>query len=1490
MASEPSETEREEIEEDIERLQLALQADEDDKSECESDDEDALRIVENADNDGDISQQGFTQSEDGSMHVETNIIGIDELPVNADTSLALNRTYQELILDSLRKIEIALSENREKQNLLEEGLEQKTIAPKPKEKEEGTKKKSLVSYFKPYFKGSFGQYPPDNDDVKLKRVMKELEQNIQPPPAWSSAQRKTLQEAVKNDALKQLLTPLMNRKELLIEKSDALQSELGILGYQLRQRNEALEEEEDEEGGVSEYQEEEREAIEKLKIHIDQKNQTLKEIQDKIQAVDQEMESVKGKPTVSLLNSVDINTVDWLMIANSVMEGKRTVIECQKMWKNVLHPSINKGPWPKDEITKLQSLVEVHQMSNWPAIAEELGTRRTPFQCLQYYQQYLNETYSKREWTNEEDTMLQEVVENCQYGEWISWGQVSYFIDGRSPQQCQNRWIAINPNIKRGKWSLQEDCRLITAVRLHGVKAWSTVQDYIPGRTAVQCRDRYLSALDPNLKTPNLWSYEEDKKILTLVNKDMEEQGRVSWVKIARQLPGRSDNSVLVRYKRLMAWKAKCEWVDEQPESDRQAMGLLNVKTTGKNKTAAQKKKEVEQTSQAFKLAEINDGIKRDDYLKQLEDKKKGELVVPRPPLMCRYSTRSFKHVWDRKKQLFNMIHTHLAKEIPNVVTPDQRQALPNQTYEQFKDFTSLNERQQEVLKTLLKEKAPGEITVREILNMSRSIKDSRNHVAKIKKRFEEDGILDRKMQEVIMWKLFYDTCITFRRRCGRPRKFPILDRLAKMDEEKKEQITNITMSLLMNALDVDQKAALNNYKHKTDSKKREVPPEDLTFLEKLCTVRKEEKKEEPKGDKSNLGNESDITLGMPYVRLDDEALERRARIGNVDKSKESSVNDTQPTSTSEIPQTARPKNVRIIKLPPGQKLKPGTKISDLMNKDFASDIQVYNFTRSTVTSDTEGKEMASSTADNNEGPLNLPSTSAATDITTPQVLSTESGSRKNPDKLPTIGEGGSRDIEILPLEPNVSGSITASSPVIHIPDESSQNIITVQPLMTNVDSSLVPNSMSQSEPVSTSTVVCASSSSTITESVQNQDLALPSGSQSEIPTGTNVQMQPQSSQSTEKSTVSNVQMPSSSKVKVLPPCLTTMQAFEGILLHKRLLMIRAGNLYNKLLFKRRSSHLQMELNKRRLEKIKQEPQQSPALDLLKTMRKMDQTSNSIKSTERDTAGGRLKIDDDLVIRDPLAVARKTKAYQQLQQRFKALFMWPALLSTIAPAKTDESNMTRYISTHAKIGRKLKKIVQREAFEKAGKKRGKTGRRKRNDKRENSLMINVKESDQRNAEDTNNSEMKTCNTENSATNMNGSNTEMGDSNAENGQEVPPKEKPISHHKQIQNVLSRIKNQNTELIRLSGARKRSIDVVDGPDIPSDIFDDVSPGIESNGLDCECVGGGRIEHDPSKKKLQIYGYSQGFGRADHAITAAILSRKFKYENVTFSNDGY
>ena len=44
------------------------------------------------------------------------------------------------------------------------------------------------------------------------------------------------------------------------------------------------------------------------------------------------------------------------------------------------------------------------------------------------------------------------------------------------------------------------------------------------------------------------------------------------------------------------------------------------------------------------------------------------------------------------------------------------------------------------------------------------------------------------------------------------------------------------------------------------------------------------------------------------------------------------------------------------------------------------------------------------------------------------------------------------------------------------------------------------------------------------------------------------------------------------------------------------------------------------------------------------------------------------------------------------------------------------------------------------------------------------------------------------------------------------------------------------------------------------ITADIFEQVSPAIEDQGLDCEVLGGGRILHESKNKKIEIFGYSQ------------------------------
>ena len=72
---------------------------------------------------------------------------------------------------------------------------------------------------------------------------------------------------------------------------------------------------------------------------------------------------------------------------------------------------------------------------------------------------------------------------------------------------------------------------------------------------------------------------------------------------------------------------------------------------------------------------------------------------------------------------------------------------------------------------------------------------------------------------------------------------------------------------------------------------------------------------------------------------------------------------------------------------------------------------------------------------------------------------------------------------------------------------------------------------------------------------------------------------------------------------------------------------------------------------------------------------------------------------------------------------------------------------------------------------------------------------------------------------------------------------------------------------------------------------DIFELVEPSIVKHKCKAKCVGGGRILHDPTVKSILVYGYSQGYGRADHSIAHKLLKEKYpSYEDIQWSNEGY
>lgn len=68
----------------------------------------------------------------------------------------------------------------------------------------------------------------------------------------------------------------------------------------------------------------------------------------------------------------------------------------------------------------------------------------------------------------------------------------------------------------------------------------------------------------------------------------------------------------------------------------------------------------------------------------------------------------------------------------------------------------------------------------------------------------------------------------------------------------------------------------------------------------------------------------------------------------------------------------------------------------------------------------------------------------------------------------------------------------------------------------------------------------------------------------------------------------------------------------------------------------------------------------------------------------------------------------------------------------------------------------------------------------------------------------------------------------------------------------------------------------------------IFEKVNPAMEALGMECKCLGGGKIEHNSAEKKLRVFGESTAFGKADHSVSADKLKSTFKDYDITWSDD--
>lgn len=143
-------------------------------------------------------------------------------------------------------------------------------------------------------------------------------------------------------------------------------------------------------------------------------------------------------------------------------------------------------------------------------------------------------------WSEDEDSRLVNLMQNFTSNKWSI---IAQHMGSRSAVQCMNRWTKIlKPGLLKGYWSKEEDELLQEWVQANGPKKWSECAKLIKKRSAKQCRERWLNHLDPKIRRDE-WTPEEDQQIFELYKKY-----GTSWSKLAKEMNGRSENSIKNRF------------------------------------------------------------------------------------------------------------------------------------------------------------------------------------------------------------------------------------------------------------------------------------------------------------------------------------------------------------------------------------------------------------------------------------------------------------------------------------------------------------------------------------------------------------------------------------------------------------------------------------------------------------------------------------------------------------------------------------------------------------------------------------------------------------------------------------------------------------------------------------------------------------------------------------------------------------------------------
>nr|XP_054918791.1 uncharacterized protein LOC126547228 isoform X4 [Dermacentor andersoni] len=486
-------------------------------------------------------------------------------PPSINECLRVNRLYQNELMSAIETLKEHLATNRENQKMVNELVANARKRPG----QLPPRKRSWVVFGHPYFKDINGMRAPMNDDEVSRRRLCLQDPYLYGPKPWFDKEIALLQISIQKNLIKTITDSCMQRREYLM---------------QFKKNN----------------------------------CETAKEVEE----LDAKVASLE-KMGLDQLREMTDRSIDWCAISANDIGIHHSPQQCELMWKNKLSRDVS--AWtPKEDIV-LKALVKKLGLHEWDKVAAQLGGRRTPFQCAERYMQHFNKCIKSGAFTKNEDMQLLKLIDEHRVDGEIRWDKVTLSMPTRTRMQLSYRWERVlNPNLRRGKFSEDEDKMLVIAVETYGHQ-WVTIKDYLPGRTSHQCRERYANTFSGNLVFGH-WSPQEDLELIKMIQK----HGIGKWSRVASEMTSRSDHMIKTRYHRLcklfstkdleklkdgdprMTMEQKCDWLYTRLLSHNYAIAISDDESPETTNNSKVRRK---RTKASRKMYQQEDIVMQKDFM-----------------------------------------------------------------------------------------------------------------------------------------------------------------------------------------------------------------------------------------------------------------------------------------------------------------------------------------------------------------------------------------------------------------------------------------------------------------------------------------------------------------------------------------------------------------------------------------------------------------------------------------------------------------------------------------------------------------------------------------------------------------------------------------------------------------------------------------------------------------------------------------------------------